>query len=229
MSYLSQPQTSNRKLVALGVAAIVHVALGYALVTGLAFNAVKHIQKELETVDIKVEKEKEPPPPPPKEKLEEIPVVTPPPIVQVQSDAPPPPITTTTTIARPYVPPVISQPTQAVAPPAPPPPAPPAAPATVARLKRGTWQALITTDDYPDSSLRNEEEGTVRVELSVNERGKVDGCTVTQSSGHPKLDETTCNLLSRRAPLEPAKAEGGAPMRSKITPPPTRWQVPKDR
>lgn len=227
MSYLTASGPSNRKLTALGVAVLVHIALIYALLTGLASDALHKIQKATEAVEIKVEKPKEEPPPPPPEKLDEIPVVTPPPdvVVQTQSAAPPP-ITTTTTVSVPT-----PQPTFTPAPeprPAPPPPPPkPAAPAVAARI-RGNPQSLITADDYPDSSLRAEEEGVTAISYDVSDKGRVENCTVTSSSGHPKLDEATCTIATRRFRLDPARAEGGAVMRG------TgsfrfRWQIPKDR
>ena len=229
MSYLSQPATSNRKLTALGIAVIVHIFAIYALLTGLASDAYKKIAKATEAVEIKIEKPKEEPPPPPPVKEQEIPVVTPPPDVVVQQTSAPPPITTTTTIARPVAPVAVAPapPAPVVAPPAPPPPRP-SAPAQGARI-RGNPQTLITPDDYPDSSLRNEEEGTTGISFDVNEKGRVENCTVASSSGHPKLDDTTCSIATRRFRYEPAKAEGGAAVRQSNVSFRFKWQIPKDR
>jgi len=229
MSYLTETGTSNRKLTALGLAVIVHVFIIYALLTGLASDAYKKIVKATEATEIKVEKPKEVPPPPPPEKLQEIPVVTPPPIVDIQQDRPRETIqavvSTRTDVA----------PSNAVTPTLPPPevkpepkPEPKAViPGQAARL-RGNMQSLITADDYPDSSLRSEEEGVTAVKIDVTEKGRVENCVVTSSSGHPKLDEATCNIVTRRGRYDPAKAEGGAPMRSTSTFR-FRWVVPKDR
>lgn len=228
MSYLTETGTSNRKLTALGLAVIVHVFIIYALLTGLASDAYKKIVKATEATEIKVEKPKEVPPPPP-EKLQEIPVVTPPPIVDIQQDRPRETIqavvSTRTDVA----------PSNAVTPTLPPPevkpepkPEPKAViPGQAARL-RGNMQSLITADDYPDSSLRSEEEGVTAVKIDVTEKGRVENCVVTSSSGHPKLDEATCNIVTRRGRYDPAKAEGGAPMRSTSTFR-FRWVVPKER
>ena len=229
MSYLTETGTSNRKLTALGLAVIVHVFIIYALLTGLASDAYKKIVKATEATEIKVEKPKEVPPPPPPEKLQEIPVVTPPPIVDIQQDRPRETIqavvSTRTDVA----------PSNAVTPTLPPPevkpepkPEPKAViPGQAARL-RGNMQSLITADDYPDSSLRNEEEGVTAVKIDVSEKGRAENCVVTSSSGHPKLDEATCNIVTRRGRYDAAKAEGGAPMRSTSTFR-FRWVVPKDR
>ena len=230
MSYLTETGTSNRKLTALGLAVIVHVFIIYALLTGLASDAYKKIQQATKATEIKVEKPKEVPPPPPPEKLQEIPVVTPPPIVDIQQDRPPPPTITTVISTQTKVAPsnAVTQapPTPEPSPP-PPQPKPPSAPAQAARL-RGNMQNLITPDDYPDSSLRSEEEGVTAVKIDVTEKGRVENCVVTSSSGHPKLDEATCNIVTRRGRYDPAKAEGGAPMRSTSTFR-FRWVVPKER
>lgn len=224
MSYLTQSQTSNRKLIALGIAALIHVFLGYALITGLAQNLVKKIVEPIKTVDVKEEKPPEEKPPPPPEKLQEIPVVTPPPEIQVQQQQAPT-ITTVVTKAIPYVPP-----TTVIAPPPPPKavpaPAPPSAPAQLARQK-GDNHKRITDEDYPDASLRAEEEGTTRVRYDINERGQVENCTVTQSSGHPRLDQTTCTLITRRFRFDPAKAEGGNAVREPGHTDAIKWVVPK--
>lgn len=228
MSYLSETGTSNRKMTALGVAIIVHIAIGYALITGLATDVVKHIQQTLKTEDVKIEKPKEEPPPPPPEKLQEIPVVTPPPIVQVQTNAPPPPITTVVS-TRTYVPPPTAPTHVEPPPPAPPqPPARPAAPAQSAHL-RGNPQSLITADDYPDASLRAEEEGTTAIKFDVTDRGRVQNCVVAQSSGHPRLDDATCTIATRRFRYDPAKAEGGSAVAQSDVSFRFRWVIPKDR
>jgi len=80
MAYADQ-QMSGSRIVAIIIVALIHVALGYALVTGLAYSAFKKAVERVTTVDIEEPPpEEEPPPPPPDE------VVPPPPV------APPPPI-----------------------------------------------------------------------------------------------------------------------------------------
>ena len=91
---------------------LIHVALGYALVTGLAYNVGKKVVEDLKTFD--VEEEPPPPPdepPPPPEQIPDTPppIVAPPPIVRTNT-APPPMIVT----------PVAPPPQITVAPPPPP-------------------------------------------------------------------------------------------------------------
>lgn len=227
MSYLTQPATSNRKLYALAAAALLHVFLGYAFYTGLAQDVIKKVVEPIETVNVEEEKLPDEPPPPPPE-LEEVQVVTPPPLVTVETPPPPTAIRTETTIIRPIAPvaptPAPTPEPVVVAPPAPPPPPPSAAVRAKLRNARST---AISTADYPAASMRAEEEGTTVVKYDINEQGRVDKCDIVQTSGHDRLDTTTCTLIMRRFRFDPAKAAGGAPMRSSETQR-VRWQIPKE-
>ncbi|MCF8883112.1 energy transducer TonB [Erythrobacter sp. SN021] len=82
MAYADQQMSGNR-IVAIIIVALIHVALGYALITGLAYNAVQQVVERVTTIDIEEPPppEEEPPPPPP----ENVPDTPPPPV------APPPP------------------------------------------------------------------------------------------------------------------------------------------
>lgn len=213
MAYADEGMSKNR-MVAFGAVAILHVLLGYAFVTGLALKAVKAIVNPLETVNVKEEAPPpdEPPPPPPKEV--EIPPYVPPPEVSVIQDAPAPTITTQSTISSPEPP--------RFAPPAP--PAPPAVRPTPA-TPRGRGN-VISEDDYPDASRRAEEQGVVRVSYVVDTEGKVSSCTVTQSSGSPRLDDTTCKIIMRRFRFNPATVNGQPVPETKTQP--VRWQL-RDR
>jgi protein TonB len=205
---------SKNRQTALVAVAVLHVILGYAIVSGFAINMVKKIVEPLEAVNVKEEAPPpdEPPPPPPKEI--EIPPYVPPPEVTVQTESAPT-ITTQSTVARPD-PPVVAPP----APPAPPAPAPPAGPTTAAVPNRGN---VISEDDYPSASRAAEEEGVVRVSYVVGVDGRVNECEVTQSSGFKRLDDTTCTLIKRRFRFKPA-LRGGEPVPERKTVP-VRWQL----
>ncbi len=202
-------------MVALGMALIIHVFLGYALITGLALKAIKHIVDPLKSVNIKeqVKLPDEPPPPPPK--TQEIPPFVPPPIVDVATDSPPPPTIATTSVYTP--PPVtyVAPPTAVVAPPAPTGP-------TSAATAIGS-STTVSEDDYPPASLRAEEQGRTVITVSINTTGRVDGCSVTTSSGFPKLDEKSCQLASRRFRFKPALQNGQPVASSKLMP--IKWQI----
>ena len=208
---------SRARVVGLVAVGLVHVLLGYALITGLASRAVKMITEPIKAVEIKDEAPPpdEPPPPPPKDV--EIPPFVPPPVVTVESDAPPPPPIMRQSVAPPPpAPPVFHEPTPA-------PPAAPTGPTSAATFNPKSLE--VSEDDYPPSSLRAEEEGVVRVTLSVNTQGKVDNCTVAQSSNFPKLDEKTCQIALRRFRGKPA-LQNGTPVAS-TTVKAIRWQIRK--
>ena len=79
MAYSDQ-QMSGSKLVSIIIVALIHVAIGYVLITGLAYSAVKKAVERVTTVDIEDEpppEPEEPPPPPPDQPVPE----TSPPIV----------------------------------------------------------------------------------------------------------------------------------------------------
>ena len=204
--------SKNRQIALVGVA-LLHVVLGYAIVTGFAISVVKKIMEPLEAVNVKEEAPPpdEPPPPPPQEI--EIPPYVPPPEVSVQSDAPTNAITTQSTISRPD-PPVVAPP----APPAPPAALPPPAPAT----PRGRGNAF-TDDDYPSASRAAEEEGVARVSYVVGTDGRVTGCEVIQTSGFKRLDDATCGIIQRRFRFNPATRDG-QPVAERKTQP-VRWRL----
>ncbi|MBC2669906.1 energy transducer TonB [Novosphingobium piscinae] len=217
MAYADQ-QMSGNKITALIIVALIHVAVGYALVTGLAYSAAQQIIKKVTTVDIKEpEKPKEPPPPPPKNDTPPPPVVAPPvkvdiaPVapqietVQVAPPAPPPPV---------YIPP---------APAAPPPPrfTPKGA------APRGNPANWATSNDYPSRALREEREGTTGFRVTVTADGRVSDCEITSSSGSPDLDAATCDNVKRRARFTPATDGEGQPTAGSYANR-IRWVIPKD-
>ncbi len=93
MAYADQQMSGNR-VIALIIVALLHVALGYALITGLAYEAVKQVAERVTTIDIEDEEEPEEPPPPPPERKDVPPppvAPPPPPVLVVPAPAPPPP------------------------------------------------------------------------------------------------------------------------------------------
>ncbi len=190
-------------MVAIVIVVLLHAVLGYAFVTGLAFNVVKKAAEDLNVFDV----EDEPPPP------EEEP---PPPIVQTNT-APPPQIVT---VNRPPPP---SPPTPVAAPP-PPPPAPVVSKAAGAKGDPARW---ITNDDYPPSAIRAGAQGTTGISWDINAEGRVENCVVTSSSGNSDLDRAACASLTRRARYTPAVDQAGNPIRTKSSRR-VRWVLPEN-
>lgn len=73
-------------------------------------------------------------------------------------------------------------------------------------LNREIW---IKSDDYPSRAAREEREGTVRFSARVSPNGRVEDCSIVNSSGHDDLDEATCKLIARRARFKPALDDSG--------------------
>ena len=227
MAYADQ-KTSSGKIVALIIVAIIHAALGYAFVTGLAYKYVKQATEKLNTFDV----EEPPPPPPPEEPpppppeqpdLQPPPVVSPPPIVRNPN---PPPVV----ISSVPTPPPVYVPTPIAAPPAP--PAPPAAPPAPPRVSqkaglRGNPGQYFSDDAYPPAAIRAGAQGRVVASLDVGPDGRVANCTVTASSGNSDLDNTTCRIARSRVRFTPAKDDSGNNIASKFTLPVT-WRLPED-
>ena len=219
MAYADQQMSSNR-IIALIIVAIIHVVIGYTLVTGLAFEAAKKVVERVTTVDVDEppppEPEEEPPPPEPQPETPTSPPppVAPPPPVNVATN--PPQIRTQTTIPPPAPPAFRIPPPAPPAPPAPPPaPPPPPPPPSQARgvqaENQNRWAAQIQ-GDYPSRALRANEEGTVRMQITVGTNGRVEACRVTGSSGSSTLDDAACRGMQRYARYRPALNAAGNPI-----------------
>ncbi len=220
MAYADQ-QASGNKIVSLVIVALIHIVVIYALVTGLAYSAVKTVAEKLNVVDVQEEviEPEEPPPPPPDQPITPPPVVTPPPIVRTPPTAAPV-ITTTNT------PPPVFTPTPIVAPPPPPPAAPPPPSKASGASPRGNPGSWATTNDYPARALREERAGTTRFRVTIGPDGRVTNCEITGSSGHADLDEATCKNVSRRARFKPALDSAGNPISDTYSNA-VRWEIPK--
>ena len=105
MAYSDQ-QMSGNKIVAIIIVGLIHVAIGYVLITGLAYSAVKKVVERVTTVDIEEppppEPEEEPPPPEPQPDTAPPPPVAPPPPISVATN--PPQVRTQQTIPPPAPP-----------------------------------------------------------------------------------------------------------------------------
>ena len=216
MAYADQ-QMSGNKITALIIVALIHIVVGYALVTGLAFSAARQIIKRVTTVDIKEpEKPKEPPPPPPKQLNIPPPIVAPP--VKIDVNVAPPPVEVVPVAPPP--PPVFVAPAPVPAPP--PPRFQPKQP-----QPKGSPANWATSNDYPSRALREEREGVTGFRVTVGTDGKVVECQVTSSSGSPDLDQATCDNVRRRARFQPATDGEGNPTTGSYANR-IRWVIPKE-
>jgi protein TonB len=218
MSYAQRKEISGNRTLAIVFVVIIQFALGYAIVTGLAYNVIKKTAENLKVIDVE-----QPPPPPekPPPPPKDMPKVPPPPTIPpplVNVNVTPPPIQVQVAPTPPPIPPVVQ------APPAPPPPPPPHKTVS-AQSARGDVRTLFSADDYPASAQAAGAEGTAQAQLTIGTDGRVVGCNLIKSTGNGALDSATCNILRRRAKFTPARDSNGNPTTDTYTTPPIRWQL----
>jgi protein TonB len=201
---------SGNRVIAIILVALIHIAVGYAMVTGLAYSAIKKAIEHVTTVNVN-----EPPPPPP-EKTPPPPTNAPPPPV-----APPPPISISVAPPQIQTQPTIPPPAPPVLniAPAPPPPPPPPAPSKArgaTPLNQSRWASQIS-DNYPARAANEGIEGRVTVSGTVSPDGRVSSCSVTNSSGSRDLDSAACAGMQRYARFNPALDRDGNPISGSYT------------
>ncbi|HET9581010.1 MAG TPA: energy transducer TonB [Usitatibacter sp.] len=177
MDYAQQQRSWGKHLPSIALVALLHIALGYALVTGLARRVVEVIKQPIETKiieEIKKPPPDVPPPPPPKLAAPPPPFIPPPEInIQVPQVQTQPTITTVTTERPPPgPPPVIAPPAPVAAPPA------PAAPPV-----RKEFKAAYRVDpQFPREALRQGINGRVVAHVYVAPNGNVTDVKIISST-----------------------------------------------
>jgi protein TonB len=192
VDYAQQQRSWGKHLPSIALVVLLHILLGYALVTGLARRVVEVIKAPIETKiieEIKKPPPDVPPPPPPKLAAPPPPFIPPPEInIQVPQVTPPPTITTvTTTPPPPGPPPVIAPP----APPAPPPPAPAGPP-----LRKEFKPAYRVDPSFPREALRQGLSGRVVAHVYVAPNGSVTDVKIISSSNR-MFDREAVRALSQ--------------------------------
>jgi protein TonB len=173
-----------------------HLFMYYILNSGLSQHLVDVVLGPIETRMIEEAPKTDEPPPPPPPKIETPPPFVPPPEVAIDI----PQDTTSTAI----------QTVTSVKPTAPPPPV--AQPVAVARTApKSDSRRPLSQPEYPPSSRRAGEAGTVILEVYVLENGRVGEARVKQSSGFPRLDEAAVREVKRSWRLVPG-TENGKPV-----------------
>lgn len=176
---------------------LLHVAMGWALNSGLSHRVVQAVLGPIETRMIEEAPQVEEPPPPPPPKIETPPPFVPPPevAIDIPMDTPPATAITQTTTVKPAAQPPIA----------------PKAPAKPSTPPRADPRRPPTKPDYPASSRRAGEEGTVVLELYILPNGRVGEARVQKSSGYPRLDEAAVREAKRSWRFIPG-TENGEPV-----------------
>jgi periplasmic protein TonB len=180
-------RSPGKNLSGITLVVILHLAIGYALVTGLARKVVEVIKQPLETKiieEIKKPPPDVPPPPPPKMATPPPPFIPPPEInIQVPVVTPPPTITTITTERPPPGPPPVI--------------APPAPPAPVQPLVRREYKASYRVEPvFPRQAQRDGISGTVVARVHVAPGGNVTQVQI-MSSTNRIFDREVIRALSQ--------------------------------
>lgn len=192
MNLTQGPAAARPNLTGIGIVALLHGLLGYALLSGLARQVVDVIKAPLETHLLE---EVIPPPPPPPQvapppKLAPPPAFVPPP--EVTPPPQPQPTITTTHSEPPPVPVAITPAAPAVEAPA----APPRA-AVPARID----VASCDKPDYPAAALRAGATGVTKVRFAIDAAGRVVQAELESASGasreHRLLDRSAVEALSQ--------------------------------
>jgi periplasmic protein TonB len=177
--------------------AVFHVVLLWGINSGMSKTLVDAVLGPIETRMIEELPDTEEPPPPPPPKIETPPPFVPPPEIAIELPAETTQSTAiqTVTTQRPVAaPPPVAAPT----------PVPRTAP-------RSDPRRPLSQPEYPPSSRRAGEHGTVILEVLVLENGRVGDARVKQSSGHPRLDEAAVREVKRSWRLVPG-TENGKPV-----------------
>lgn len=209
MDYAEAQRNPGRHPIGIGIVIVLHVLLGYALVSGLARRVVEVAMKPVETKIIEEVKPPPPPPPenlpPPPKNLPPPPAFVPPPEVNINPPPNPAPAIQATNVAPPPAPPANIQ-----APAAPAPPAPPRVAARPAIANAAS--CAPTRDDYPAIAVRAEATGTTKVRFTIDEHGKLAKMELVKSAGssreHRALDKVAMEKLGE-CTFKPGTDENG--------------------
>lgn len=179
-----QSRLTPARIAGLGASLLLQAGFVYAIISGLAGQIISKLPEELK---VAVEQEhitpKPPPPPPPQVDLPP-PPVAPPPEINIMTDAPVSPITVTNK---------------------PPPPPPPVHAAVSTPVSVG--RPHVCQQNYPEVSVRLNEEGTTTLSMKVMADGSVSNVTVAKSSGYSRLDDAAVSCAGRWH-YKPASQDG---------------------
>ncbi len=198
MNFAQRQRDPRRHLIGFTAVVLFHVALVYALVTGLAKKVVDVVRAPIETKVI--EEIKKPPPPPeivvpPPPRLEAPPPpFIPPPEVQIATPPPPQPTITAVTPTPPPAPVVIAPAPPPVAV-APAPPAPPAPAPVSAAVVCANYATVMGEAAFPREAARaGLERGEALIEFTLGPNGEMKNIRALRST-HPIFARASMRLV----------------------------------
>ena len=185
MDYAESQRSFGKHAPSIIMVGLLHLAIGYALVTGLARKVVEVIKAPLETKiieEIKKPPPDQPPPPPPKMAPPPPPFIPPPEInIQVPTVTQAPTITTVTTTPPPAAPPPVAAPAPAPQP-----------------LVRKEYKASYRVEpQFPREALRKGTAGRVIAHVVVSPAGTVTEVRIIQANPPRLFDREVIRALSQ--------------------------------
>ncbi len=180
----------QQRLFGIAFAVTMEAAIVYALLVALGYAPAPPMQRgPIEVFNVRLPEKIDIPLPPP-QTFDAPPVVTPIPPEVVLIYTPP---VQPTTISPPPLP-VPTTPPRVVPPPTPP----------VVFTPARSIASTHTTPEYPFISRRLREQGTLRLKLTIDEKGSVSQAVVVNSSGFQRLDEAAVNWVKSHWRYTPA-------------------------
>jgi protein TonB len=183
MNFAQQNRHPASRLTAIGTVGLLHLIVGYALVSGLARKVVEIYHKPVDASIIE-EAKVLPPPPPPKQIIKPAappPAYVPPPEVSVPLVSAPTAITATTAVVPPAAPPA---------------PVVQAPPPVAVGAACPNHLAVRSRVPYPPLAQRQGIGGEVLVEFTVGAGGEIGNITVLKSSS-PIFESTVINAVGQ--------------------------------
>lgn len=89
----------------------------------------------------------------------------------------------------------------------------------------GSTSDWVGEKDYPEDALRAGYAGRVRFRVLVDVTGAVVACDVLRGTGHPSLDDATCEAIAAHARLHPGFDDRGNPVAGSYTGE-VEWRLP---
>ncbi|MEA3009755.1 MAG: periplasmic protein TonB [Sphingomonadales bacterium] len=96
---------------------------------------------------------------------------------------------------------------------------------TSASKDRDARNAEIVFSQYPPRALAAGEQGAVGFNVTLDRDGYASGCEVTHSSGYPRLDSETCQLILNRAEFKGVRGPDGRKTNT-VTQGVVNWRLP---
>jgi protein TonB len=195
---IDDPARNSKRTLAFVLVVIIHVLFFWVLATGLGAKVVEVVMGPVETKIIEEKPDEEKPPPPPPEIDTPPPYVPPPELaIEVPVESNTTAITNVTTERPVAAPPPVAA-------------APKPVEKEVVRIPPSTQGrgARITQPEYPPSSRRAGEEGTVTLTVFVQADGRPGEIKIAKSSGFEKLDDAAVKEVKRNWRFVPGKEDG---------------------